>query len=392
MLLLLAVLQTAQTPDTLTLQSAIERGLARRAAITAASARVTQARGALGQAGALPNPTARWSYSEDAPRQHATAEQSFEWLLARGPARDAARAGIEGALADSAQAAANTAAEIRSAFYFALATEAGVAQAGLVRSLADSLLRIATRRLEAGDISQGERDIVALEAARTGLVQSEVREALRSARAEFLRAIAHPAGTGEPSLSGELDEALRPGEPEPVATQPASLRLAEQDSAAAERHARAVSRARIPLPTVEAGAEWSDPGAPGQALAVVGISLPLPLWQSGGAGAIIATGEASEANARLREVRGTFAAEREAAAARVAGTAARALALRDTLVPAASDLRRRATQAYASGATGVLPMLDALRSERELIGEMLRAELNWQLAVGEWNRLHGRVE
>jgi cobalt-zinc-cadmium efflux system outer membrane protein len=392
LLMLMAVLQTAQLPDTLTLQSAIRLGLERRATITAASARVSQARGALQQAGALPNPTARWSYTEDSPRQHATAEQSFDWLLVRGPARGSARAGVESALADSTQEAANTAAEIRSAFYYALGAEEAVAQAGLVRDLADSLLRIADRRLEAGDISRGERDIVALEAARTGLVQSEVREALRSARAELLRAVAYPSGASEPNLEGELDAGIRPGEPDSVATQPASVRLAERDSVAAELHARAISRGRIPMPSVEAGADWSDPGAPGQALAVVGISLPLPLWQSGGAGAVIASGEASEANARLREVRGTFAAEREAAAARVTETAARALALRDTLVPAASDLRRRATQAYASGATGVLPVLDALRSERELIGEMLRGLLNWQLAIGEWNRLHGRVE
>jgi cobalt-zinc-cadmium efflux system outer membrane protein len=392
LLMLMAVLQTAQLPDTLTLQSALRLGLERRATISAASARVTQARGALQQAGALPNPTARWSYTEDTPRQHATAEQSFDWLLVRGPARGAARAGIESALADSAQAAANTAAEIRNAFFYALGAEAGATQAGLLRNLVDSLLRIADRRLEAGDISRGERDIVALEAARTGLVQSEMREALWSARAELLRAIGYPPGPREPILLGQLDAGLRAGEPDPVATQPASVRLAERDSAAAELHARAVSRGRIPMPSVEAGADWSDPGAPGQALAVVGISLPLPLWQSGGAGAVIATGEAREANARLREVRGTFAAEREAALARVVETAARALALRDTLVPAAGDLRRRATQAYASGATGVLPVLDALRSERELVGEMLRAQLNWQLAVGEWYRLHGRAE
>jgi cobalt-zinc-cadmium efflux system outer membrane protein len=390
--LLMVMLQVPQAHDSLAVDAAIRLALARRGVVGAAAARVSQARSALRQSGAIPNPVARWSYTDDPPREHATAEQPLDWLLVRGPARGAARADVEGALADSAQAAANVAADVRGAFYRALRAEAGLAQAAGQRALADSVVRIADQRLRAGDISQYERDQVALEAARAGLAVSEAREALRAARADLARALALSPEQALPALSGRLDAALAAGEPAALDRVPETVRVAESDSASAALRARAAGRGRIPLPSVEAGAEWSDPGAPGRTLAVIGLALPFPLWQTGGAEQAVATGRAAEAAARLREARGEFLAQQGAAAARVAETAARALALRDTLVPAAADLRRRATLAYAAGETGVLPVLDALRSERELNGNLLDGLLAWQLAVAEWNRLHGRAE
>ena len=392
LLMLIAVLQASQSPDSLALSEAIRLALARRGTVSAASARVGQARGAARQASTISNPVARYSYTDDAPRQHASAEQSLEWLLSRGPSRAAGRAGVESALADSAQQAAEVAADVRGAYFRALLAETGVVQAAAQRALADSLVRIADHRLAAGDISQYERDQVALEAARIGLLESLAREAARSSRADLRRAIALPADSGAQALVGTLDAGLRPGEPLESGSDPLALRMALSDSSAAALRVKATARSRVPLPTLEAGADWGDPGAPGQALLVFGLSMPLPLWNQGGANQAVAAGQSAEASANLREVRATFEAERQVAAAHVAESAARALALRDTLAPAAAELRRRATLAYAAGETGVLPVLYTLRSERELTVELLGALLSWQLAVAEWNRLHGRAE
>jgi hypothetical protein len=69
--------------------------------------------------------------------------------------------------------------------------------------------------------------------------------------------------------------------------------------------------------------------------------------------------------------------------------ATRARIARDSLLPSATRLRERATAAYRAGETGVVPVLDALRSEREIALGAILDLLAYQDAVTEWNRLLG---
>ena len=120
MLFLLAagsLLIQAPIPDSLTLAQALSQARTARGQVMTATARVAAARAGFRQAGTIPNPNGNYEYTEDTPRQHLTFDQSFDWLLTRGPARDAANASITGALADSAQLEADLAAEVRRAFY-----------------------------------------------------------------------------------------------------------------------------------------------------------------------------------------------------------------------------------------------------------------------------------
>ena len=120
MLFLLAagsLLIQGQIPDSLTLAQALTQARSARGQVMTATARVAAARAGFRQAGTISNPTGNYEYTEDTPRQHLTFDQSFDWLLTRGPSRDAANASITGALADSAQLDADLAAEVRRAFY-----------------------------------------------------------------------------------------------------------------------------------------------------------------------------------------------------------------------------------------------------------------------------------
>jgi len=216
------------------------------------------------------------------------------------------------------------------------------------------------------------------------------REAARVDEAELARAIAwegaapHPAGPLDAGLDRLPDSTIE------FATLP-TLRSATADSAAAAARVRSASLARAPLPTVQSGAEWGDESQPGT-LAVIGISLPFPLWNRGGGTVGEAHARLDRATALAREAR--LDARRQVRQARIhlEETAGRARFARDTLLPGAGVLRARALRAYQAGETGILPVLDALRGERDGSLAALQDQLAYQEALAEWYALTGRLE
>ena len=98
------------------------------------------------------------------------------------------------------------------------------------------------------------------------------------------------------------------------------------------------------------------------------------------------------AAAEARERRLTTRAALATAGTRLREAEFRAGVARDSLLPAAQRLRERATQAYQAGETGILPVLEALRTEREVSATAVDDLLTFQEAVAEWNRLIGVTE
>jgi hypothetical protein len=47
---------------------------------------------------------------------------------------------------------------------------------------------------------------------------------------------------------------------------------------------------------------------------------------------------------------------------------------------------------YAAGETGILPALDALRSERQILLEAIQDQLEFQQALADWHALSGSDE
>jgi outer membrane protein, heavy metal efflux system len=384
--LCLAVVLQVPT-DSITLEQALERALRDRGTVEAAAAGVAEARAAVRSAGAVTNPTVSFSYSESAPTRHLTVDQPFDWILRRGADRAAARAGIARATADSAQALAGLLRDVRSAFYRAraarLAEELVLGQA----SLADSVARIAGARLRAGDISLLEQEQAAQEAARARQTASSAHEAALVVEAELARVIA--ADGTPPRASGRLDAGLdRLPDTTLDLSGIYSVRSASADSAAAAFELRSAARRRVPLPSLTSGVEWGDPTLPG-ALGLIGIALPLPLWNREGGPVEAARARAVRASALAREAR--LDARRQAGETRIHLVAAPARARfdRDTLVPAAGSLRARAVRAYRAGETGILPVLDALRGERDIALAALQDQLAFQEALAEWYALSG---
>ncbi len=390
MLLLTALLLQAPPPDTLTLAEALSRARTSRGQVVAASARVAAARAAYRVAGAVPNPTVTYSHSESFPRHHLLVDQPLDWLLRRGRDRESARYGIGSALADSSKTMADQEREVRVAFYTARAAQAAETLTIAQSALADSVARIGAARLRAGDISMLEAEQGQAEAARVRQSLSSAREGSRVATGDLAAAVgADPARP--PAPVGALDAGLDhpPARAAAIEEVPA-VRAAIADSGVAAALARSTSVANIPLPTLQAGAEWEDPSTPNAgALAIVGVAIPLPLWQHGAGAVAQARARALAAAAGVREARIEAARRLEAARVRLEESGLRARFARDTLLPAARALRSRALRAYQAGETGVLPVLDALRSERDAALAGTQDMLAYQTALADWLALSG---
>ncbi len=379
--------------DSLTLDFALALARAHRGQVAVAAAVVAAARADRRAMLTLPNPIATYTYTGDAPRQHATVDQPLDWLLRRGSDGAAGRAGVGMALADSTRLLAEVAREARSAFYAALGTSRRLALAEDEAALADSLAGIAARRRAAGEISELEQAQAALEAARARQLVSASREDHLLAVAELGRALGVPPETlAAPggALDGELSA---PAPTAPLVDALPMVMAARADSTRARALYHAAQWSRMPFPSVQAGVEWNDPANPTAGSTILlGLSLPLPLWQSGGAPAAAARARADQAAAQLREVRADAARLLAQAATRVRETARRALVARDSILPLATRQRELALVAYTAGETGIVPVLDALRAEREVVRDLVNDLVAYQSARADWLALIGTSE
>jgi len=167
--------------------------------------------------------------------------------------------------------------------------------------------------------------------------------------------------------------------------------VARADSAQWAFSLQAARQARIPIPSLEVGVEWNDSTQPGQAFAVLGVIIPVPLWNQGGAQVAEAQARAEASAAAVIEARLAARQQLEVAQVRLSGTAARAIVARDSLVPAAARLRGRALAAYRAGETGLVPVLEAVRRERDIQLAEVDALVSFQDAVAALHELLGEA-
>lgn len=388
----MALLYFQALPETrFTLEAALQHGLTARGRVEEARAVLAEARGAVRLAGQVPNPNGTYTHSGDAPRQHIQVDQPLAWIVTRGLDRAVATAGLRRAAADSVVLVASIAREIRIAYFGALGSRVTLQLMEAQVAAADSLRRFALLRYQTGDISQYEYRQAALEAHRSVQLLSNVREDARAAAAEFVRAIGWVA-PGTPVPEGTLDQGL--DLPITDAAPPDSLpgvRWAGADSSAQWLVARRAQRARIPVPSLTVGSNWDDPSQRSSRFAVVGLSLPLPLWNTSAAEATMAAARARQAGALAGEVRLEAMRAIVTARARLEESARRARFARDSLVPAVRALRSQALAGYRAGETSVLHVLDAFRSEREIVLAEIQDFTTFQAALAAWHALFGRV-
>ena len=297
----IGVLQ-AQSPMGLSaaMQRAREVSPVRRAAL----AEVTAARAAERQAGAMPNPALSGDLertTRDDDRSVVTTvrlAQPLDIWGARSARRETAALRRQATEAALAAVEADLDVEVVHAWTGTVAAAQRAALAGRVLAAFDTAIRISAERLGAGDVSGYSHRRLQLEAARYAGWQTEARLQADAAR----RALAVLVDSA-PSPSFRLPDSLQVA---PLALDTArfasaagrpAVQAAAFTAAGAEQAATAVTKERIPIPTVVGGYKAEQmPGDPDTWTGfVAGLSFPLPLWDRRGAArdAAVATGEAS---------------------------------------------------------------------------------------------------
>lgn len=347
-----------------------------RAAQAAAAARVRQA-------GTWDNPHLELSVGRTRPRQSGVEKdipyggslsQRLTWWGTRNARVAADRAEQGAAEADGAVARLLLAAEVRrSAIAYAAAVE-DLALAEADARIIGEVDRVIAGRLAAGDADRAESARTRLE-----LATAQVRVSTRLRAATTAREVLGTWCGGLPPEDLRIADALMGGSASAatLSTTHPQLRALEARLAAASAEIDAERGRRIPDLTVGVFADREDE----KDTFGLTLGIDIPLWDRHAGG--IASAEAVLAQARAEAARERQALVRDQLAAQAALATARAeiLALETQAVPAADELVRLRSAAFASGEGSLGEVLEARRAANAVRSDLLDARRRCALAV-----------
>ena len=349
---------------------------------------------------ALPNPTLAAMYSTAVPQKHVTLDiPVFGALWTRGARVAQAKASARAArlLYSSERVAALV--EVDTTYTRALAANARFRLSRQTARDADSLRAMAVSRRDAGDASDLDVDLATVVAGQQLNVTANDSLSYMNALLTVQTLMGLPADSVAIVLADSLVLTSRDtiierrtlegggmviGVPPAIATpatpggagaSPATVgpipgvAAAEAALRAAEFGVALQRRSVFALPSVNVGVEWGDPAEPGY-LPLIGLALPIPLFNRNKGPIAEATAEREKARAQLlarrletrqRLIEGVR--ERDALLVKVARD-------RD-LVIRAQRVADRSLTAYREGASGLPAVLEARRSAREVLGQYI---------------------
>ena len=377
----------AQTP--VTRAQAVEAAVARGARLAIAAADTAAAAAQLVTARALENPTLTTEYSKSAPRYHVLLDVPVDYPWLRRARVGSAAAGRRSARLRFASERALTALDADTTYTHALAARAHYRLSLRDAVDADSLLRMAIARRDAGDaadidvelarVAAGQQlntaaadsleyegqllDLQAAMGMQAGRVEIVVADSLGplSAADTATRSDLAPPSPAVVATRGGVttDSGVATGEPLTVAAASASV---ESARLATELQRRSV----WPAPTLTAGIETGDPrGDEPGILPVIGVGLPLPLFSRNQGPIAQARAELARAEAELTQAR--IESRTAIAHARRELAVAAAKVRRDSILVVSADrVASMSLTAYREGASTLPNVLEARRSAREV--------------------------
>lgn len=353
-------------PDTLTLVDALARTEAAGPALRAGALEVEAREALFGQAGRLLNPTLELvAENIGAPDEETTLvtfalAQTVELGGDRAARRAVARADIGRATSQFNLTRIRVFAGVRTRFATAVSAQEAVRLASESVELAETARYVTSEQVEAGDRSPVD------------LTRAQVAVAEAQAKAARADAVQHAAFAALAALWSDVPDfgtvesidvvlSVPPYEvlAARLAASPILVRFAAE-TARREAAVRVETARRIPDPTISAGyRRFFNPGA---GAFVVGIALPLPVFDRNG-------GNIAAARARLAMIdaeRDAFLIEAQARLAEAHGELAAAVAeaeiLRTEALPRAEDVADRIDEGYREGKFELLDLLDARRT------------------------------
>lgn len=359
-----------------------------------ARAGVSASEGAFMQAGARPNPALsllQEGFGGTDRTTTAAVTQPIELGGKRSARLDVASYGREVAMATLDSSSATLRAQVIAAFYGLLAAQRQLQVAEESAQIATRSAELADKRAKAGKVSPVEatKARVAASGVQIEVVNAQTRV---STAAEKLVTV-----TGAPSVRDRnvLDDIEGIPDVEPYAELAPRLDDAPLTRAARAEVLRAnaaisVERARrIPDITVTAGLKRVIAGGLRDNQAVIGVSIPLPLFDTNKGALLEATHKAEKAQADFDTERANLRLELTQAYANYERAKQEASRLKVDVLPAARQALDAMSRGYQLGKFGFLDVLDAQRTLFQEQSRYVQALKDAHLAVADIGRLTG---
>jgi len=316
---------------------------------------------------ALPNPDLSASYSKSFPNYHVTADVPIDFPYVRGLRIQSARAGLEAAQLTYTLARATIQLDADTTYTRALAAREHLALSRRNAIDADSLLRMAMLRRDAGDAADLDVELARVFAGQ----QENVAAADSLTLVSSLIDLQVVLGILSDQVSVEPTDSLTFPPPAAVtpSTQPLAIAAATLSLQSATLAARLQRRSIIPTPTISFGFEQGDPSQTG-ILPTFGIGIGLPLFDRNRGG--IAQAEAERVRAAAELSLTQLETTTELARATREYTNALARADRDRqLITDAERVAAMSLTAYREGASALPNVLEAQRSARDVLAQYI---------------------
>jgi len=349
----------------LTLESALSLTASHNASLAAARKEVEALQGAITQAGLVPNPDVSIRM-EDTRRDARTTIAEFGIPIELGGKRsariDAAERARGVAIADLTLARANIRAATVSAFFNVLMAQEDVRLTQGAVEVAARAEDVATRRVASGKVAPLEETRARVERANADLALGQSKAVLESARVS-LSAL---WGASAPQFSEAVGDLESLPERSPISTLLAQLDNSPElivGRMEIERRQATVQLERsrqYPDIRITAGAQRDY--ALGRNQAIVGLSIPLPIFNRNQGNLYEATVRADQAEDQLQATRIRLGQELQQAASRLVFAKAAASTLRLSVLPGAQQAYEVATLGFEAGKFSFLDVLDAQRT------------------------------
>ena len=377
-------------PASLSLNDALVRASeASPAAVAARTARLIDAAG-VSAAEQRPNPELAFEYDKETPHWAFTGTMPIEVAGKRQRRIDVANATLAVTDAETARIGADLRADVRRAYFQAVAADRRVAIAQELEALATRARDAAQERFQTGAAPRLE----ALQASLTlSQAQNDVAAArgdATAARADLNALLAYPAGSA-PALGDPLEAGPVPAiDAVTQETLAGNAELAVLQRRIDEASARlSLAHAlRHPDPAVSGALTYDAPGE----FTVgwrAGATIALPIFTTG-------KPEVAIADATLKQAQADRTARVAQITGAVAAALARATAARQSveryqadILPASLQVEQMADESYRAGQTGLPAYLQTVQAAREVRQRAMQAGLDYQLALADLERAMG---
>ncbi|WP_438825951.1 TolC family protein [Pseudomonas fluorescens] len=393
--LLLAATASAEAGPGMSLPEALSAAFANNPELAAAGRDIGIAEGERRQAGLIPNPELAWEM-EDTRRETSTSTITLSQPLELGGKRGA-RIAVAGAGQAIAQLELERQrnglrADVVQAYHAALRAQTGVELAQQSQALTERGLRVVQGRVTAGQSSPVEVTRAQVQLAQA---QAEVR------RAETQRTVAYQALarlTGSPLATFDT---LQAASQSPGAAPSADALLGQVERTAEWRLAAAqVERSeaslgsekalRIPNLTVSVGSQYSREDR--ERINVVGLSMPLPLFDRNQGNVLAAARRADQARDLRNAVELRLRSETRSAVDQWRTAMQEVQAYDRTILPSAQQAVDTATRGFEMGKFAFLDVLDAQRTLIDARGLYLEALAAATDARAQVERIYGDLD